>query len=232
MTGNPFAGGGRVLLREVLNTRTHLAVAILFLVLSTLIGLYLVLRVGWPLLIIGIVGVIIAYFYVGPPLRLAHHGVGEVVVGLAFGPLVVLGTYYTLTQSFDPQAIFLSASLGLLVAGILWINEVPDIPADAAVGKRTLVVRLGVKRATTVFGGMVIAAYVILVLGVVFARLTPWALLALLALPMAVKPIRGLYRAGADPHALIPSNAAMVMATIVTGVLLIAGLGISALLAS
>ena len=229
---NPFAGGGRVLLREVLNTRTHLAVAILFLVLSTLIGLYLVLRVGWPLLIIGIVGVIIAYFYVGPPLRLAHHGVGEVVVGLAFGPLVVLGTYYTLTQSFDPQAIFLSASLGLLVAGILWINEVPDIPADAAVGKRTLVVRLGVKRATTVFGGMVIAAYVILVLGVVFARLTPWALLALLALPMAVKPIRGLYRAGADPHALIPSNAAMVMATIVTGVLLIAGLGISALLAS
>jgi len=229
---NPFAGGGRVLLREVLNTRTHLAVAILFLVLSTLIGLYLVLRVGWPLLIIGIVGVIIAYFYVGPPLRLAHHGVGEVVVGLAFGPLIVLGTYYTLTQSFDPQAIFLSASLGLLVAGILWINEVPDIPADAAVGKRTLVVRLGVKRATTVFGGMVIAAYVILVLGVVFARLTPWALLALLALPMAVKPIRGLYRAGADPHALIPSNAAMVMATIVTGVLLIAGLGISALLAS
>jgi len=229
---NPFAGGGRVLLREVLNTRTHLAVAVLFLVLSSLIGFYLVLRVGWSLLIIGTVGVIIAYFYVGPPLRLAHHGVGEVVVGLAFGPLVVLGTYYTLTQFFDLPAIFLSVSLGLLVAGILSINEVPDIPADAAVGKRTLVVRLGVKRATTVFGGMVIAAYVILVLGVVFARLTPWALLALLALPLAVKPIRGLRKAGADPHALIPSNAAMVMATIVTGVLLIAGLGISALLAS
>ncbi len=135
-------------------------------------------------------------------------------------------------QFFDLPAIFLSVSLGLLVAGILWINEVPDIPADAAVGKRTLVVRLGVKRATTVFGGMVIAAYAILVLGVVFVRLTPWALLALLALPLAVKPIRGLRRAGADPHALIPSNAAMVMATIVTGVLLIAGLGISALLAS
>src|SRR3989449_606016 len=110
--------------------------------------------------------------------------------------------------------------------GILWINEIPDIPADAAVGKRTLVVRLGVARATTAFGAIVLAAYSILVVGVVLFSLTPWALLALLAIPLAIKPILGLRRAGADPHALIPSNAGMILATVVTGILLLAGLAI------
>jgi 1,4-dihydroxy-2-naphthoate polyprenyltransferase len=224
---NPFAGGGRVLIRGVLNLTTHLAVGLLFLSLASLVGIVLVLEAGWPLLVIGVTGIFFAYSYVGPPLRLAHHGVGEIAVGLAFGPLIVLGTYFALTRAFDAPAAFLSISLGLLVAGILWINEVPDIPADEAVGKRTLVVRLGVAGATKVFTALVGAAYAILVIGVFFG-LTPFVLLALMALPLAVKPVRGLRRAGADPHALIPSNAAMVMTTLVTGALLLVGLAISA----
>jgi len=212
----------------VLNVRTHLAVAVTFLLLGSLIGLYLVSIVGLPLLWIGLIGVVVAYFYVAPPLRLAHHGIGEIAVGIAFGPVTVLGVYYVLTRAFDPPAVILSISLGLLVAGILWINEVPDIPADSAVGKRTLVVRLGVARATKAFGAIVLAAYAILVVGVVLFSLTPWALLALLALPLAIKPILGLRQAGADPHALIPSNAGMILATVVTGILLLAGLAIQA----
>jgi len=225
---NPFAGGGRVLIRGVLNPRTHLAVALAFLGLGSLIGIYLVTQVGWPLLWIGVFGVAVAYSYVGPPLRLAHRGLGEIAVSLEFGPVTVLGTYFVLARAFDPAAIVLSITLGLLVAGILWINEVPDIPADSAVGKRTLVVRLGVPRATTVFGGIVGAAYFVLILGVVFAGLTPWTLLALLGIPLAWKPVQGLQRAGSDPHALIPSNAGMIMATLATGVLLLIGLAIPA----
>ena len=226
---NPFAGGSRVLIRGVLNPRTHLAVALTFLGLGSLIGIVLVTQVGWPLLWIGIFGVAVAYSYVGPPLRLAHRGLGEIAVALEFGPVTVLGTYFVLARTFDPAAIVLSISLGLLVAGILWINEVPDIPADSAVGKRTLVVRLGVPRATTVFSGIIGAAYLVLVLGVVFAGLAPWTLLSLFAVPLAWKPVQGLQRAGADPHALIPSNAGMIMATLATGVLLLVGLGIQAL---
>jgi len=226
---NPFAGGGRVLFRGVINPRTHLAVAIGFLVAGSLVGLYLVSRVGLPLLLLGVVGILVAYFYVAPPLRLAFHGVGEVAVGIAFGPLTVLGTYYVLTGAIDAPATVVSISLGLLVAGILWINEVPDIPADSAVGKRTLVVRLGVRRATAAFGGIVLAAYAALVLGVAFFGLTPWALLALLALPLAIKPVLGLRKVGGDPHALIPSNAGMILATMVTGVLLVVGLGVASL---
>src|SRR5436309_3508747 len=228
---NPFAGGGRVLIRGVIDPSTHLAVALTFLGLGSLIGIYLVMQVGLPLLWLGVFGVAVAYSYVGPPLRLAHHGVGEIAVGIEFGPVTVLGTYFVLARAFDPAAVVLSITLGLLVAGILWINEVPDIPADSAVGKRTLVVRLGVPRATTVFGGIIGAADLVLVLGVVLAGLTPWTLLALFALPLAWKPVAGLQKAGADPHALIPSNAGMIMATLATGVLLLVGLAISAIIA-
>jgi len=223
---NPFAGGGRVLTRGVLNLRTHLVVALTFLALGSLIGIYLVTQVGTPLLWIGLFGVAVAYSYVGPPLRLAHHGLGEIAVGIEFGPVTVLGTYFVLTRTFDLPAAILSISLGLLVTGILWTNEVPDIPADSAVGKRTLVARLGVARATTAFAAIVLAAYAILVVGIAVG-LTPLALLALLGLPIAVKPIRGLRAAGDDPHALIPSNAGMVVTTLVTGLLLLLGLGLA-----
>src|SRR2546426_347192 len=152
------------------------------------------------LLGLALVGLAVACFLVSPPLRLAHRGVGEIAVGIAFGPVTVLGVYYVLTRAIDPPAVVLSLSLGLLVSGILWINEIPDIPADAAVGKRTLVVRLGVARATTAFGAIVLAAYAILVLGVVLFSMTPWALLALLAIPLPIQPILGLPRGGADPR--------------------------------
>jgi 1,4-dihydroxy-2-naphthoate octaprenyltransferase len=224
---NPFAGGGRVLLRGVLSVRVHLLVALTFLAVGSLIGVYLVTQVGLALLVLGIVGVAIAYSYVGPPFRLAHHGLGEVAVAVEFGPVTVLGTYFVLARAFDRPAIVLSLSLGLLVAGILWINEVPDIPADASVGKRTLVVRLGVARATKAFAGLNAAAYVVLLAGVLFVGLTPWVLLGLLAVPLAAKPVWGLRAAKDDPHALIPSNAGMIMATIATGVLLLIGLALS-----
>lgn len=225
---NPFAGGGRVLIRGVLSLRAHLAVALTFLALGSLIGIYLVTQVGTALLWIGIFGVAVAYSYVGPPLRLAHHGLGEIVVGIEFGPITVLGTYFVLARAFDVPAIILSISLGLLVAGILWINEVPDIPADTAVGKRTLVARLGVARATSAFAAIVVGAYVVLVIGIPFG-LTPLVLLAFLSLPLALKPIRGLRAAGEDPHALIPSNAAMIVTTVVTGLLLLAALGLASI---
>src|SRR5207249_3010677 len=115
---NPFAGGGRVLLRGVLSTQAHLAVSLAFLAAGSLIGLYLVAQVGLPLFVLGLFGVAIAYSYVGPPFRLAHHGLGEIAVALEFGPVTVLGTYFVLARAFDPPAIVLSLSLGLLVAGI------------------------------------------------------------------------------------------------------------------
>jgi len=220
---NPFAGGGRVLPQRVLNLNAHLAVALGFLAVTVAIGLYLFTLVGYPLLWIGVIGVFAAVFYVAPPLRLAHLGIGELFVGLGFGPLVVLGTYYVLTLQFDWGPLFLSAAMGLLVAAILWINEFPDVEADLSVGKRTLMARLGYARSISVYFYLVALAYIAVFLAVLTAQVPVTALLVFLTLPGAAKAYRHLEAHYADPMALIPANAGTVMLTVQFGILAIVG---------
>jgi len=220
---NPFAGGGRVLPQRVLSLNAHLAVALGFLAVTVAIGLYLFSIVGYPLLWIGAIGVFAAVFYVAPPFRLAHLGVGELFVGLGFGPLVVLGTYYVLTLRFDWGALFLSASMGLLVAAILWINEFPDVEADLSVGKRTLMARLGYVRSISVYFYLVALAYISVFLAVLTSQVPVTALLVFLTLPGAAKAYRHLEVHYADPMALIPANAGTVMLTVQFGILAIVG---------
>ncbi len=223
---NPFAGGSRVLLQGVLHLQAHLAVALAFLALGIGIGLSLVWLRGFLLLALGLLGVIVAVFYVAPPLRLAHHGVGEAAVGIAFGPVIVLGTYLVQTGHLGIAPLVLSIPFGLLVTAILWINEFPDVEADAAAGKRTLVTRLGLKRSTGVYAAMVAAAYAVVPLGVMVAGL-PWpALLALLSLPLALRAIGHARRHYGDPHALIPANAATILLLLTFGGLGILGLAL------
>lgn len=220
---NPFAGGGRVLPQGVLNVNAHLGVALAFLGLGSLIGLYLVTQVGLTLLWIGLVGVFAALFYVAPPLRLAHRGVGELFVGLSFGPLVVMGTYYVQTQRLDWGPFFLSIAFGLLVAAILWINEFPDVEADLAVGKRTLMARLGYERSVDGYFYLVAFAYVAVVVAVMTAQV-PWtALLVFLSVPAARKAWEGLKANYRDPMALIPANAGTIQLTMLFGILAIVG---------
>src|SRR5215467_15171535 len=140
---NPFAGGGRILTAGLVTPSTHLAVSLTSLILGCFIGFYLILAQGLTMLFwLGLIGVISSYFYVGPPLRLAYRGIGEIIVGLNFGPIMTLGAYYVQTGTFALEPFLVSIPVGLLIAAVLWINEFPDMEADDAVGKKTLVLRL------------------------------------------------------------------------------------------
>ena len=239
---NPFAGGGRVLITGRINVRAHLAVSLVLFTAAVLVGLLIFLRLGGfgtpaglGLLVIGVLGAGAVLFYVGPPFRFAHRGIGEVLVGLSFGPLVVVGAFLVQTGTWNPGVVLLSLSMGLLVCAILWINEFPDIPADTSVGKRTLVARMGPERALAVYQEMIATAFVLPVLAVVLRFLFPvlaggvppaTALLPLLAAPLAVKAIRHAKANYRDPMALIPANAGTIGLTMVFGILLIVGVAL------
>lgn len=227
---NPFAGGGRVLTTGRLRVPVHLGVALGFLGLGALIGLYLVLQTNLTLLWIGFVGVFAAFFYVAPPIRLAHRGVGELFVGLSFGPLVVMGTYFVQTTRLDWGPLFLSIAFGSLVAAILWINEFPDVEADTSVGKRTLMSRLGYERSTYVYLELILTAYAFVVLAVIPGS-APWTVLVTFAtLPLARKSFLGLRAHAREPMALIPANAGTIGLTVLFGILAIIGVGAAAVL--
>ena len=235
---NPFAGGGRVLTAGLIKPSTHLLVSSICLVVGCLIGFYFIYMFGLTQLFwLGLVGVVSSYFYVGPPFKLAYRGVGEFIVGLNFGPIMVLGAYYVQTGPLNMSLVPLLASIpiGLLIAAVLWINEFPDMDADGAVGKRTLVLRLGYSKSVGVYMGLIVLSYLLVVLYYLLrlatsVTLTSLATLAVLAtLPLAIKAIRGLQSNYRDPHAIIPSNARTIMLHLSFGILSILGFVVGAL---
>ncbi|HLE64515.1 MAG TPA: 1,4-dihydroxy-2-naphthoate octaprenyltransferase [Candidatus Bathyarchaeia archaeon] len=233
---NPFAGGGRILTAGLIKPSTHLLVSSSILVIGCLIGLYFVFVLGLTQLFwLGLVGVVSSYFYVGPPFKIAYRGVGEFIVGLNFGPIMTLGAYYVQTGTLNVVPFLASIPIGLLIVAVLWINEFPDMEADRAVGKKTLVLRLGYVRSITVYVGLVALSYLLVVLYSLFRLLTSVtitsyaALLVLLTVPLALKAIRGLRSNYKDPHAIIPANAGTIMLHLGFGVLSILGFVIGAL---
>ncbi len=233
---NPFAGGGRVLTAGLITPSKHLLVSTSCLVLGCLIGLYFVLAQGLTLLFwLGLIGVLSAYTYVGPPFRLAYMGIGELAVGLNFGPIMTLGAYYVQTARLSLEPFLASIPIGLLIAAVLWINEFPDIDADTAVGKKTLVLRLGYMRSVTVYTGLVATSYFLIILYSLLRVFTPLqitsyaTLIAFLSVPIAAKAVRVLRANYRDPHAIIPANAGTVMLHLSFGALSILGFVIGAI---
>lgn len=234
---NPFAGGGRVLTAGLVKPSTHLLVSTLSLLIGCLIGLYFVFALSLPyLLLLGLIGVISSAFYVGPPLRFAYRGIGELIVGINFGPVMTLGAYYVQTKSFAWEPLLASIPVGLLIAAVLWINEFPDMEADNAVGKKTLVLRLGYSRSIAVYTGMVVTSYALIILYALLQVFSPIpitslsSLIALLSLPFAMKAVRILRANYKDPHAIIPANANTIFLHLTFGVLAILGFALAAVL--
>jgi 1,4-dihydroxy-2-naphthoate octaprenyltransferase len=188
------------------------------------IGLYLAwLRGFWPLFWLGVAGVIISLVYTAPPLRLVHRGVGEIAVGLGFGPIMLLGSYYVQAQRFSLEALWLSLPVGILIALVLYVNEIPDRESDAEAGKRTLPVRWSKEAVIRGFVWSTAAAYALIGMGAAL-RILPWpTLIALATIPLAVRVTRGIRESYEDPYALMPTMAANIKLHLFTGLLLFAG---------
>ena len=124
----------------------------------------LVLTVGQPVIVVGLLGAALGFFYTAPPLKLiARRGLGELTIGLCFGPLVTLGTVAALSGTLDMNAFWMGLPLGLLTTGILWINQFPDYESDKATGKNNLVVTLGVSASRFGYALIMLGAFAALV---------------------------------------------------------------------
>ncbi len=220
LTPTPFSGGSRLIQRGLFTSRQTLNLALIIYILGALMGFGLIYLVGWQVLLFGLAGFLVGYIYTAPPFRLVHRGIGEIAVGLGFGPIIVLGSYWVQTQRISLEAILASIPIGLLVAAILYINEVPDRMWDERAGKRTLVVRLS--RSAVLSGYLMIvgSAYLTVLLGVALGWMAPASLIAFLTIPMARSAYRTLRRHDAFPYRLIPANATTIFIHLLFGMLL------------
>src|SRR5688572_23741762 len=179
VTPTKFSGGSRVIQYGLVSLRQMAGLATLFYVLAGVIGLVLLATHGsTALLVIGVVGIIVSLGYTAPPLKLVYRGLGEIAVAIGFGPMMLLGAYVVQTRgalSWEPFVA--SIPVALLVALILYVNEIPDRRGDAQAGKRTLPVRLSKSSVIAGYRLAALGAYVILVVGVVAGLLPIPALL-------------------------------------------------------
>ena len=111
--------------------------------LAALVGVYLVLVGGWPILVIGLASLIAALAYTGGPFPIGYHGLGDLFVFLFFGLAAVCGTYYVQALALPLRVVATAIPVGALTTAILVVNNLRDIETDRQTGKRTLAARLG-----------------------------------------------------------------------------------------
>jgi 1,4-dihydroxy-2-naphthoate octaprenyltransferase len=189
----PYTGGSRFIQNGVMTVQQMKSWGLTLLVAAALPGAALVWLHGLTILAFGAIGISLGLLYSVPVLQLSARGLGETAVAVAFGVLPVVGASWLQSGAVDGASVAISIPVASWVASILLINEVPDIRADAAAGKKTLVVRWGVAATRRVYLGLQLAAIAtFLIIGML--GLVPWwtSLAALPLVPRAFAAARSI----------------------------------------
>lgn len=222
-------GPAGVILQGLLPPRQVLAAGAAAFLLGIGLGLYIVARVGWPILAVGFFSVLAGWFYTARPLALGYRGLGEPEVFLFMGPVMVMATYYVHTQDITWTGFLVSIPVGLLVTAILQTNDIRDVVQDLERGRLTwaglphrwLGERWGKLVARGLYYGMVGGAY-LTVIGLVASRMAPvatlltlatlpkaWSLVRLMASGVEGRPLGAAVRGSARLHMLFGAALAL-----------------------
>jgi len=179
------------LVKGRLGEREAFGLAFAAFAVATLVGIGLVGVRGWPIVGLGLLGLIGGYTYTAPPFEYKFHALGLPLVFLLMGPFMVGGTYVAITGTLAPEVFWVSLPVGLLVTAILHGNEWRDITEDARViGSATFAARFGRRVSYWTYVALVVGAYMALAVGVVVGVVPAYAVLAVLSLPLLVRVIR------------------------------------------
>ena len=187
-------------------TKRQLATAILLANAIDLgIILYFVSQRGLAVIPFAIGGLFVSVFYVAPPIRLKHIGLGEPGVFVVWGPLMVVGTFFVATGAIPAWTWIASLPYAILVTTVLFGKHIDKIEADRKKGVRTMPVLLGEGRARRVAQVLMVAFYPIVIGAVAAGWIGPWVLLVLLGVPRLVSVLRTFNAPRPDvaPHSYV-----------------------------
>jgi 1,4-dihydroxy-2-naphthoate octaprenyltransferase len=183
----PFSGGSRFIQDGIMSPKATLLESIILLAAGGLLGIIIVIQSSPLILVLGIVGLLGGFFYTAGPIKLSYRGLGEVTIAFLFGILPVTGSYYLQTGRVDYHVVPAALITALLIFLIIFINEFPDIVPDASVGKKTLVVRFGVKACAVLYRAALALTYLVAAASLFFNKYMFYASIAyLLTLPLGI----------------------------------------------
>ncbi len=221
----PFSGGSRSIQMGLISAKGMLTVSLVAFALSAVVGVPLIQKAGsMNVLWLGLIGFISGFFYTAPPFRFASRkGLGELLIGLNFGPLMVAGSALVQTGKILPEALLAGIPIGLLVAAIVYVNEFPDHDGDKATGKDTLIVVFGLEQARLGYVFLVVGAFVSIIVMALNGTLPTLSLIALPAAYLGIRAVQTLYKYYND-RLLLPANAGTINMHLVTGLLFCIGI--------
>ncbi|MFX0117448.1 MAG: UbiA family prenyltransferase [Candidatus Hodarchaeota archaeon] len=237
----PFNGGSRVIQAGLFSPLKVLMAALACFGIGSIVALYLnSVHPGNTILVVLVIALTLGFFYTADPFKIGYRGAGEVAVAIGFGPLAVLCAYYVQTGQLSFTPLFASVPVAILIALLLFVNEFQDVEADSAVGKNTLVVRLGKFRASKVYYGGIAFSYIWIILGIMLgllevnliseAHLPVFTLMTLITLPLAFKASQILSENYMEIYDLIPANILTILLHISFGLLYMLGFLIAGVL--
>lgn len=151
----------------------------------------LAVMVGWPVVIFALLGLFISVFYVAPPIKLKHHGLGEPAVFLVWGPLMIGGTYFAAAGSMPPASVWLACiPYALVVTTVLIGKHIDKLEVDKEKGIHTLPVLMGDRTSRILNAALMIFYYVAVVALVLFGDIGLWVLLVFLAVPRLISVMK------------------------------------------
>ncbi len=190
-------GGSRVLPDGLLSPSAVLRAGAIAFIVGISLGLALIYIRGWWMLVIGGVGFLGGVLYTVLP-GYKYIGLGDVMVFILMGPLMVIGSYFTLAGGFAWNVFYVSLPIGFLVSAILWANNLRDINHDIEAGIKTVVIMLGFERAKMVYNFLLLGAYISVAALVVLKILSAVGFIVLITAPLAVQNIMAVKKAQAD----------------------------------
>ncbi|MGE5467608.1 MAG: prenyltransferase [Ignavibacteria bacterium] len=222
----PFTGGSRFIQNGVISVEATGIYGYALLAAVVPAGLWLASHSAPGLIVIGLLGLVVGWAYSAPPVHAVSRGLGEFSVTAGWA-LIVVGADFVQRHGFAFAPLAAGLGFALLVANVLYINQFPDAKADAAAGKRTLVVRLGAARARWGYATITALCGVWLLACVAAGALPPAAAAAVLPLGLSVAAARQLWRFALRPVLLAPAIKLTILAALAHGFVLAAALAFS-----
>ncbi|MGZ6238571.1 MAG: UbiA family prenyltransferase [Syntrophales bacterium] len=174
----------------MLTPRQTITEASIFLVLTVTIGITAAVVRSWHILWIGLIGLFTSIYYTAGPVKFKYRALGEFAVFMMWGPLMIEGAYAVQRQALSMKALYISVPFGVLVALVLFANNMRDIAYDSRHNVKTVSIMLGSRNSFILFAGLIALAYAY-VLGMILTGIMSfWGLLIFLSVPKAISLLR------------------------------------------
>ena len=175
------------ILSGMLTPHQLLGEAIVLFALTLVIGMTAAVVVSWHILWIGVVGFLTSVFYTAAPIKFKYRAFGELAVFIIWGPLMIEGAYAMQRQALSLKVLIISIPFGVLVALVLFANNMRDINHDRRQEVKTLAILLGRRGSHLLFTGLIVLAYAYVLGMIIVGIMSIWGLIIFLSVPHAIR---------------------------------------------